>query len=101
MEMVTVNEEYQVLIPQNLCEQIGLHVGDELEAKVERGKITLTRKSLVHQAIVEGLEDIKRGRVYGPFDTVDAMLASLKGAKGRPESPAPGDSISSSTAASP
>jgi bifunctional DNA-binding transcriptional regulator/antitoxin component of YhaV-PrlF toxin-antitoxin module len=84
MEMVTVNEEYQVLIPQSLCEQIGLHVGDELEAKVERGKITLTRKSLVHQAIVEGLEDIRKGRVYGPFSTVDEMLVSLKGAKGKP-----------------
>jgi AbrB family looped-hinge helix DNA binding protein len=84
MEMVTVNDEYQVLIPQNVREQLGLHVGDELEAKVERGKITLTRKSLVCQAIAEGLEDIKKGRVYGPFDTVDAMLASLKVAKGKP-----------------
>ena len=84
MEMVTVNDEYQVLIPPNVREQIGLHVGDELEAKVERGKITLTRKSLVRQAIAEGLEDIKRGRVYGPFDTVDEMLVSLKGAKSKP-----------------
>ena len=84
MEMVTVNEDYQVRIPANVREQIGLHVGDKLEAKVERGKITLTRKSLVHQAIAEGLEDIKRGRVYGPFDTVEEMLASLKGAKNKP-----------------
>jgi len=84
MEMVTVNDEYQVLIPPNVREQIGLHVGDELEAKVEHGKITLTRKSLVRQAIAEGLEDIKKGRVYGPFETVDEMLASLKGAKSKP-----------------
>jgi AbrB family looped-hinge helix DNA binding protein len=79
MGVVTVNDEYRVLIPPNVREQLGLHVGDQLEAKVERGKITLTRKSLVHQAIAEGLEDIRKGRVFGPFDTVDEMLESLKG----------------------
>jgi len=33
----------------------------------------------VDRAIAEGLEDIRKGRVYGPFETVDQMLASLRG----------------------
>jgi hypothetical protein len=46
---------------------------------MEVGKITFTPKSAVDRAIAEGLDDIKKGRVYGPFDTVDEMLISLKG----------------------
>ena len=46
---------------------------------MERGRITLTPKSVVDRAIAEGLEDARKGRVRGPFRTVDQMLDSLKG----------------------
>ena len=81
MSIVTVKNKYQVVIPQAVREQIGVAVGDILEAKVERGRITLTPKSLVDRAIAEGLEDLRKGRVRGPFDTVDEMIDSLKGRK--------------------
>jgi AbrB family looped-hinge helix DNA binding protein len=79
MKLVAVKNKYQVVIPLDVRKEIGLHVGDLLEAKAERGRITLTPKSLVDRAIAEGLDDIERGRVHGPFNTVDEMLASLKG----------------------
>jgi hypothetical protein len=51
--------------------------------KVERGKITLTPRSVVDRAIAEGLEDVRKGRVRGPFKTVDETIDSLKGRKRR------------------
>lgn len=79
MSIVTVKNKYQVVIPQGVRKQIGVAVGDILEAKVERGKITLTPKSVVDRAIAEGLEDMRKGRMHGPFKTVEEMIDSLKG----------------------
>jgi AbrB family looped-hinge helix DNA binding protein len=83
MSIVTVKNKFQVVIPQGIREQIGVAVGDILEAKVERGQITFTPKSVVDRAIAEGLEDVRKGRVRGPFKTVDEMIDSLKGRKRR------------------
>ena len=83
MSIVTVKNKYQVVIPQSVRKKIGINVGDLLEARAERGKITFSPKSVVDRAIAEGLEDIRKGRVRGPFDTVDQMLASLKGKRGK------------------
>ena len=59
-------------------EKIGVAVGDILEAKVERGKITFTPKSLVDRGIEESLEDYRKGRFYGPFDSAAELIASLQ-----------------------
>ena len=77
MAIVTVKSKYQVVIPVKLREQVGIHIGDILEAKVERGKITFIPKSLVDRGIAEGLEDIKRGRVHGPFSTAQEAVGFL------------------------
>lgn len=81
MSIVTVQREFQVVIPQRVRERNGVAVGDILEARVERGKITLTPKPVVDSATAEGLEDVRKGRARGPFKTVDEMLDSLKGRK--------------------
>jgi AbrB family looped-hinge helix DNA binding protein len=83
MSIVTVKNKYQVVIPQRVRKQIGVAVGDILEAKVERGRITLTPKAVVDRAVAEALEDVRKGRVRGPFNTVDEMIDSLKGRKSR------------------
>jgi AbrB family looped-hinge helix DNA binding protein len=76
MALVAVKSKYQVVIPQNVREQIGLNVGDLLEARIERGKITLTPQSLVDRGIAEGLADIREGRVHGPYrSSAEAMRA--------------------------
>jgi len=59
-------------------DQVAVNVGDLFEAKVERGKITLTPKSLVDRRIVEGLEDIKKGREYGPYGSVAEAMAAFE-----------------------
>lgn len=50
---------------------------------MERGKITFTPKTVVDLAIAESLEEVRKGRVRGPFKTVDEMINSLKGRKSR------------------
>lgn len=77
MSIVTVKNKYQVVIPQQLRKQVGVNVGDLLEAKVEKGKITLTPKTLIDREIAEGLEDIKKGRTYGPYGSAQEMIQAL------------------------
>ena len=78
MAIVTVKNKYQVVIPQIVRRQMDVRVGDLLEAKVEKGKITFAPKSVIDRRIAEGLADIKAGRVSGTFKNVEDMLASLK-----------------------
>ena len=78
MSLVKVKPKGEVTLPSALRERAGLNVGDLLEARFEEGKITLTPKSLIDRRIEEGLEDIRRGRTYGPFDTADQMIESLQ-----------------------
>jgi AbrB family looped-hinge helix DNA binding protein len=78
MSLVKVKPKGEVTLPSALRERAGLNVGDLLEARFEKGKITLTPKSLIDRRIEEGQEDIRRGRTYGPFDTADQMIESLQ-----------------------
>jgi bifunctional DNA-binding transcriptional regulator/antitoxin component of YhaV-PrlF toxin-antitoxin module len=91
MALVKVKPEYQVTLPNTARQRVPLAVGDLLEAKVEKGKITLTPKPVVvrdeytpaqrraiDREIAQGLQDFKEGRAYGPFDTVEEMAASLR-----------------------
>ena len=78
MAIVTIKSKYQIVIPQSVRDKIGgLAVGDVLEAKVERGKITFTPKSLIDRGIAKSLTDFKQGRAYGPFETAEELVASL------------------------
>ncbi len=79
MAIVTVKNKYQVVIPQNVREGMSLNVGDLLEARLERGKITFTPKSLVDRGIAEALEDIKKGRVHGPYRSAAEAMKAFRG----------------------
>ena len=78
MHIVRVKTNRQVTLPAAIADQAGINVGDMLEAKIERGKITLTPKSLVDQRLAESFDDYKEGRTYGPFETADDLVASLQ-----------------------
>jgi AbrB family looped-hinge helix DNA binding protein len=84
MAIVTIKNKYQVVIPQRVREQVGVQIGDLLEAQVDKGKIVFTPKSIVDRAIAEGLDDIKKGRVHGPFASAGEMVAALKGKSRKP-----------------
>ena len=44
---------------------------------MESGRIILSPKSIVDRDIAEGLEDFKKGRSNGPFETADAAVKAL------------------------
>ena len=86
MQLVTVKTKYQIVIPRAIREQAGVDVGDLLEARVEKGKITFAPKSVLDRHLAEGLEDLKRGRTHGPYKSAKDAIAALEGrARKRPK----------------
>lgn len=93
-----IQDKGQVTIPPHVRRQAGMAKGDLVEFAFQRGKIVITPKlvidrskfptaddeytpeqrRLVDARLAEGLADIKAGRVYGPFDSHDEMMASLR-----------------------
>jgi len=78
MDIVTVKNKFQIVIPQHVRELAHIKIGDLLEAGVEDGKITFTPKSLVDRHIAEGLEDARKGRTHGPYASADDAVAALE-----------------------
>lgn len=77
MSLVKVRPNGQVTLPSSLRERAKLKVGDLVEAKLVKGRITLTPASLIERHIEESIEQIKKGEFYGPFDTAEEMIESL------------------------
>ena len=78
MPYVTVKNKFQVVIPVAVRKQVGIKVGDLLEAKAERGKVSFIPKSAVDRGIAESLEDFKRGRFIGPFSSAKEAMRALR-----------------------
>ena len=99
MAIVTVKNKFQVVIPLQVREQLGINQGDVLEAKVERGKLTYTPKTVVimdrakfpsadgeytpeqRRAIDVRLKEARKGPIHGPFANGDEIAAYLKSLK--------------------
>ncbi|HEY6192130.1 MAG TPA: AbrB/MazE/SpoVT family DNA-binding domain-containing protein [Bacteroidota bacterium] len=85
MPAVKIGTSRQVVIPKKIHDEIGLTPGDYLEVELHDGKVVLTPKTLVDKQIKdrlkEGLEDIKRGRIHGPFHSTKDMVRSLRKGK--------------------
>jgi AbrB family looped-hinge helix DNA binding protein len=81
MPIVRVKQKFQVTLPRVVRKQAGLAVGDLLEARIERGKITLVPQSLIDRRIEESLEDFKHGRFSGPFKSTGEAVRSLRRAR--------------------
>ncbi|MBI2818616.1 MAG: AbrB/MazE/SpoVT family DNA-binding domain-containing protein [Acidobacteria bacterium] len=78
MALVTVKKKFQVVIPLQVRRQVGIEVGDLLEAKAERGKVSLIPKSAIDRGIAESLEDFKKGRFIGPFSSAKEAMKALR-----------------------
>jgi AbrB family looped-hinge helix DNA binding protein len=77
MPIVKVKNKYQVTLPASVRKQINVEIGDVLEAEVKAGKITLTPKVIIERELALALEDVKRGRVVGPFKGIKAAIRGL------------------------
>ncbi len=85
MSIVRVKNKYQVVIPESVRTQIGVEVGDVLEAKVEHGKITFTPKSIVDR-IPQIVKDVRAAAKRKGLDTItmeeiDAEIAAVRSRK--------------------
>jgi AbrB family looped-hinge helix DNA binding protein len=78
LELVTVKTKFQIVIPRSIREAAGVDIGDLLEAKVERGKITFSPKSVVDRHLAEGLADLQMGRSHGPYSSAKEAIAALE-----------------------
>jgi AbrB family looped-hinge helix DNA binding protein len=82
--IVKVKTKGQVTIPTALRQRAGIDIGDLLEARIEEGKITLTPKTLIDKRLEEGLRDVRKGKIHGPFDSADDLITSLTKTTKRP-----------------
>ena len=78
MPIVKVQKRGQITLPVRLRAKAGIAAGDTLEAKLERGKITLAPAAEIDRQVAERLEDYRKGRFYVPFDTHEEFSASIK-----------------------
>ena len=90
MSTTKISPKHQITIPQEIFRQLDLEIGDYLEAKVEAGAIVLVPKKLVpkdqawfwtqewQEKEREAEEDIRAGRVSGPFKSAKELMKSLK-----------------------
>ena len=91
MPIGKLGQRRQVVIPKEICEELGLEEGDFVEVTSREGKIIIKPKKLVdvedmltsaQKAVIdarlsEAEEDIKAGRMSGPFNTVDELKRHL------------------------
>ena len=91
MPISKLGQRRQVVIPKEICEELGLQEGDFLEVTSAEGKVIIKPKKLVdaddvltpaqrvviEKRLAEAEEDIKAGRVSGPFATVDQLKRHL------------------------
>jgi AbrB family looped-hinge helix DNA binding protein len=83
MPLVKVKQKFQVVIPEAIREEIQLEVGDLLDVSVKGREIVLRPKAVVDRSeldrlLDDRLEQLRRGKVVGPFANVEEFKASLK-----------------------
>jgi AbrB family looped-hinge helix DNA binding protein len=85
MPTVKLGASRQMVIPKKLYDDLGLAAGDYLEVEIyEGGKLLVTPKELVDKhseidkRLAEAEEDIKAGRIHGPFATANEAVKALR-----------------------
>ena len=96
--IVKIHRKGQMTLPSRLRAAIGVAEGDLVEASVKGGKIVLTptlvidrskfptadreytpaQRKVIDARLAKADLDIKAGRTFGPFNTADEMIASMK-----------------------
>src|ERR1700683_1065041 len=96
--LVKIHRKGQMTLPIKLRSLAGISEGDLVEAAFQRGKIVITPKLVIDRSqfptadeeytpaqrrtidarLAKSDEDIKHGRVYGPFNSAEEMAASIE-----------------------
>lgn len=77
MAIVKVKSHCQVTLPPKIRAKARVAVGDLFEAKVEGRTMTLVPKRMIDRELVLALNEVKRGRVKGPFPTAQTTVRAL------------------------
>jgi AbrB family looped-hinge helix DNA binding protein len=83
MPIVKVTRNFQVTIPLEVREQLGIEKGDILEAVVQekavlfKPKVLFDRES-VEAYIAEGLEEARTGKTVEPFESMEEYDKHVK-----------------------
>ena len=91
MPISKLGQRRQVVIPKQIWDELGLETGDYVEVQRVKGTVVITPKKLVDRdedltpqeravidaGLAEAEEDLKAGRVSGPFTTVDELKRHL------------------------
>jgi bifunctional DNA-binding transcriptional regulator/antitoxin component of YhaV-PrlF toxin-antitoxin module len=91
MSIIRVKDKYQLTLPAELRQEAGIEVGDIVDARWEKGKITLTPKTIVDRipASVKALRaDAKRkGLDKITMDEIDGEVAAVRTGQQRKRKP--------------
>ena len=96
MMTVTVKRNTALIVPPSVRRKAGLKAGDRVEFRVSGGLITIVPKPptpddeytpeqrrIIDARLAKADEDIKHGRVYGPFEVEEAIQFLRKEIKAR------------------
>jgi len=90
MDLVKIQNKYQITLPKTVRDSLGLRVGDYIEIDKNGGNILLRPVSVIpkderyfhtkdwQKKEAEADNDIKKGSVSGPFDNAKDAIAALK-----------------------
>ena len=70
-------------LPVTVRRKAGIAIGYLLEAQVKDAKTTLTPKRVVDRELALALQDMKKGRVHGPFRSAREAVRSLRSRRKR------------------
>ena len=81
----------ELAIPLSIRRRAGIKPGDSVEFEAAKGVITIRKpiedkdneltpeqRRAIDAKLAEGLEDVRQGRVYGPFSTIADLESSLR-----------------------
>src|SRR5580658_7709722 len=88
---LVVKSKPGLLVPPSVRRKAGIKTGDQVEFKVSSGVIQIFRKPpaadevytppqrrALDRELAKGLEDVRNGRTFGPFDTAGDAVKFLR-----------------------
>ena len=93
MPRVKIDTRHQVTLPAETLKRLGLGTGEELEVVEHNKMILLVPRKLIpkdqewyyteawQRMMQEAFDDLKAGRMLGPFDMAEEAIRALKHAK--------------------